>query len=220
MTVTGFRDDLAALNRAIDVDFGDGEVSAEWPGGYPGEIESALIDAVFSIRAKYGATANVGVRGVVTRWRAARGTGRPDDLNFLATDAEPDIGVVAANLSTTGGRLKVDVVSDAARRLMAAGVRNASDFDDPERRREAKWAYIGTKGLGSVTWSYFSMLLGQPDVKADVHVIRYVELATRSEASRERFSSEYVRDLLLASTHSFASVTELDHAIWRFQRSR
>lgn len=215
--MVGFRDDLAALNEAIASDFEDLE-SADWPGGYPGEIESALIDAVFSIRAKYGSSDKVGVRGVVARWREARGVDRPDALAVLATDERPRLAEVAGNRSTTGGRPKAEVVEEAARRLVAAGIVHAADFDDEARRREAKWAYIGTLGLGSVTWSYFSMLLGKPDVKADVHVIRYVELACRGEGAR--FSSEYVRDLMLSSTHRFADVTELDHAIWKLQRSR
>lgn len=35
---------------------------AEWPGGWPGEIEVALIDAVFSIQSRYS-----GVRNVIGR---------------------------------------------------------------------------------------------------------------------------------------------------------
>ncbi|KQP82167.1 hypothetical protein [Aeromicrobium sp. Leaf291] len=218
MTVPGFRDDLAALNAAILKDFPTRE-DPGWPGGYPEEIESALIDAVFSIRAKYGATPDVGVRRVVARWREARGVDRPDDLTFLAGQAGPSLGAVASNRSTTGGRPKVDVVDEAAGRLVEEGVVHAIDLADPERRLAAKWAYIGTKGLGPVTWSYFSMLLGHPDVKADVHVIRYAGRAARSDGSGDRFSSEYVRDLLIASTHPFDDVTELDHAIWKLQRS-
>lgn len=39
-----------------------------WPGGWPGQIEAALLDAVFSIRARYGSP-TTGVRAVVSRWR-------------------------------------------------------------------------------------------------------------------------------------------------------
>lgn len=216
--MSGFREDLNALNAAIRKDFPTRE-DPGWPGGYPEEIESALIDAVFSIRARYGATPDIGVRRVVASWREARGVDRPDDLTFLATQASPSLGAVASNHSTTGGRSKVEVVEEAAGRLVEEGVKHAGELADPQLRLAAKWAYIGTKGLGPVTWSYFSMLLGQPDVKADVHVIRYVGRAARNDGSGDRFSSEYARDLLLASTHPFDDVTELDHAIWKLQRS-
>lgn len=43
------------------------------PGGWPGQIEAALLDAVFSIQARYGGP-TTGVRGVVARspWRPDR----------------------------------------------------------------------------------------------------------------------------------------------------
>src|SRR3954454_24846123 len=59
-----------------------------WPGGWPGEVEAALIDAVFSVRARYGnRTSGTGVYGAVTRWRAHR-TVPADDLAALAATPE------------------------------------------------------------------------------------------------------------------------------------
>ena len=73
--------DLEALQARIKGD--ESELKKfTWPGGWPGEIEAALIDAVFSIRARYGTGEN-GVRGVVKRWRDERGDVL-DDLRALA----------------------------------------------------------------------------------------------------------------------------------------
>jgi len=41
----------------------------QWGGGWPYEIEAALIDAVLSIRNRYGKSPTSGVRGSVTRYR-------------------------------------------------------------------------------------------------------------------------------------------------------
>ena len=60
----------------------------EWPGGWPGKVEAALIDAVLSIRATYGQSHN-GVRGAIQRWQAARDGGALDDLTVLASCAPP-----------------------------------------------------------------------------------------------------------------------------------
>jgi len=48
----------------------------QWGGGWPYEIEAALIDAVLSIRNRYGKSPTSGVRGSVTRYRNKRGNAR------------------------------------------------------------------------------------------------------------------------------------------------
>lgn len=72
--------DLASLKLRLQEDLGR-ELEA-WPGGWQGEIEAALLDAVFSIRARYGGP-HSGVRAVVSRWRAPRDC-QADDLKVLA----------------------------------------------------------------------------------------------------------------------------------------
>ena len=58
---------------------------APWPGGWPYQIELAVLDAVFSIRARYGKSEEeskpaTGVRRVLDHWRCHRATTNPDDL--------------------------------------------------------------------------------------------------------------------------------------------
>ncbi len=54
----------------------------QWGGGWPYEIEAALIDAVLSIRNRYGKSPTSGVRGSVTRYRNKRAM-PADDLEHL-----------------------------------------------------------------------------------------------------------------------------------------
>lgn len=181
-----------------------------WPGGYPDEIDAALVDAVYSIRAKYSATK--GPRGVVDRWRRHRGD--RDDLAVLAATPVADLVPVFGNRQRTGGLLKAEAISRAAGRLRDAGVRHAADLDpaNPEHRR----AYTGVAGLGPVTWAYFAMLLGHAGIKADTWVVRYV----RETLGREVSAEDAGRLLLSAAAELGRPATEVDHAVWLFMRSR
>ena len=206
--------DVQALQKQIDADFPVGS-TVEWPGGWPNEIEAALIDAVFSIRARYG-TETTGVRRVVAAWRAARGSRSLDDLNVLAGQGELNFVELNINSAKASGRLKSELVVEASAGMAAVDVCHAGDLADESRQAAARNAYLSVKGLGPVTWSYFTMLLGYPDVKADVHILNYVKRAI----CRESVTPEEARSLLTAVASTFSDLTHLDHAIWRSERGR
>lgn len=185
-----------------------------WPGGWKGDIEAAVLDAIFSIRARYGGE-NTGVRGVVERWRGSRGEGR-DDLRALeAFDGrENELLEILQNRQKLGnGQTKASAAVAAAKALLKAGVRSSSDVKGTDEERRA-WCSV--TGLGEVTWSYAQMLLGVPGVKADVMVMRFVG----STLGREVPAAE-ARDLVLAAARRMdVDATDLDHAIWSWQRKR
>jgi hypothetical protein len=134
-----------------------------WPGGWPDEIEAALIDAVLSIRANYGSVDN-GVRGAVRRWREHRAVERLDDLSALASIGPEELARVLDNRQVlSGGTSKASGIREAATRLVQAGVRHAAQLDpqSPEHRT----AYTGVRGLSNVTYEYLLMLLHHPGVK-------------------------------------------------------
>jgi hypothetical protein len=120
------------------------------------------------------------------------------------------------------GRPKAEVVTDVATRLVDIGCRRAGDFRPTSSVQRKAW--VQTTGLGPVTWSYLSMLLGNSDVKADTMVTAYV----RNAIGRPHTTSEQVRAIVsqaaahLASSHPEAdseiTATTLDHAIWNYQR--
>jgi len=65
---------------------------ATWPqrgGGWPYEIEAALIDAVLSIRNRYGKSPTSGVRGSVTRYRNKRAMPADDREHLERQDPVP-----------------------------------------------------------------------------------------------------------------------------------
>jgi hypothetical protein len=188
-----------------------GETPESWPGGWPDEIEAALLDAVFSVRARYGnRRRGTGVIGAVDRWRSHR-DGKADDLEVLARASEEEL-VAIANGGKIARRTKAQVVIDAAEALVSVGVVHAGDFADYQEA--AREAYLSVRGCGPVTWAYLRMLLGQEDVKPDTWIIRFVQdvlpqVTTSSEAA---CLVHAVADQLNVSSR------DLDHAIWRYRR--
>ncbi len=68
---------VAAVRRLVAMD------RSGWPGGYPSEIEAALLDTVLSVRARYGQE-NTGVRKRVSKYRLHVKGDRLDSLARLA----------------------------------------------------------------------------------------------------------------------------------------
>ncbi|MDP9402666.1 MAG: hypothetical protein M3P85_04890 [Actinomycetota bacterium] len=185
-----------------------------WPGGWRGELEAALLDSVFSIRARYGGTSS-GVRAVVGRWRTHRCEPLDDLLVLSEFAANPYdlVEILGSRQRLSGGLTKAGGAAAAALSLVGVGVRHACDVtgSDPERD-----AWCSVKGLSEVTWSYVLMLLGVPRVKADVMVRRFVG----STVGRDTSASE-ARSLVMAAADNLGvDATDLDHAIWSWQRQR
>lgn len=68
-----------------------------WPGGYPDQIEAALLDAVFSVQARYGnREKKTGVYGAVWRWHEHRGN-KANDLEVLARTDPAELRTIVAN---------------------------------------------------------------------------------------------------------------------------
>ena len=157
---------LSFVNETI------GKEPVDWPGGYPNEVEAALIDAIFSVRAHYGnRQQKTGVYGAVWRWREHRGWAA-DDLNVLA-ECDPEVLAGITNRGRISRRSKAEVVIDAANSLRGVGVATAADLRTKEDA--ARGAYLSVKGCGRVTWAYLRMLVGMQDVKADTWVMRFVQ---------------------------------------------
>lgn len=184
----------------------------QWPGGWTGEIEAAVLDSVFSVRARYGREHN-GVRGVVARWRGDRQANLNDlaELAKFAGKSEPLAAILQNRQRLSGGLTKAEGAALAARALVDTGIRQAEDVTGAESERRA-WRSV--RGLSDVTWSYVLMLLGTPGVKADVMVRRFV-----GQAIGRAPSAGETRDLVVAAAaQQDVSATALDHAIWSWQR--
>lgn len=187
----------------------------EWPGGYPDQVEAALIDAVLSIRARYG-KADTGVRAAVSRYKDAVGDQTPNSLSRLAEFDAVKLAEVLHNHQMTGAETKASAIVHAARTLSDIGVEAAANIDPKDPGHKA--AYVNVPGLGPVTWYYFTMLIGAQDVKPDEWLKGFVELVLETPMLRD---TEYVRRLVNAAAAKLGvDPRVLDHAIWLYMRSR
>ena len=190
-----------------------GADAAKWPGGWPGDIDAAVIDAVYSIRAKYGnREKGTGVYGAVQRWRAQR-PGGGDDLKVLADFDVANLREIT-NSAKASQRYKAEIVIDVATAFLDRGIRTSADF--AESQDAARQAYLSVKGCGRVTWGYLRMLLGDDDVKPDTWIIRFVGRAVPEVAS----DVEAKRLVVAVSERLGVSRKDLDHAIWRHASGR
>ena len=108
----------------------------KWDGGWPGDIESALVDAVFSARAVYATKNKRGVLALVETWRGER-LRTSYDLTALASEIASDGPIVWAKrfgnsqhspgrpATAPGGPTKAASVLEAAKALSAIGVSSA-----------------------------------------------------------------------------------------------
>lgn len=170
-------------------------------------MELALIDAVLSIRTRYGSASN-GVRGRVQDYARDRSTEAANDLGVLAEMSVDRLRDLLRTTQVTAGTPKPAAVVQAARNLVDVGVRESQDLDPSSLVQ--KRAYCAVRGLGPVTWEYFLMLSHHPGVKADTWIIRFVEAAIGRRADSQE-ASTLVKQ---AAFELGMSSTALDYAIW------
>lgn len=113
-----------ATGEAIERDF---ESFDNWPGGWPDEVEAAVVDSLCSAKARCGNDATTGVRVQVAAWRAYRGRGRLDETAVLVEFPGWNATRTRPPHQRVGGRLKANVIGDVAARFAEAGLWHAAD---------------------------------------------------------------------------------------------
>lgn len=205
--------DVARLVCRVEAELG---TWSSWPGGWPKEADTALIDAVYSTRARYDTV----VRPLVARYQAW--PDRPLDgtlQTLLDVDRDELLRCLANQQRVPGGiALKVDAVIETAGRLICHGLNSPSDIrtaagEDTWRVRRLLQQ---TGGIGPATSNYFLMLIGIDGVKADTLVTAFVDEAI----SRSTTPEECERLVGEAASYFGRSRIELDHAIWRHESDR
>jgi len=184
-------------------------------GGWPTEISTALLDAVFSIRAVYRSqTPGVGVRGRLETFRRRH----PNTTNDLAQLVKLGAQAVEEIMGSTktAQRLKSEVVVEAARGFCGVGVTTADGFRNANVD-EMKAIYTSVRGLGWITFEYFGMHLGIPGTKADTMVTRFVNRCL-AEKNLGTVAAADARALIVSAyeeTNLGATLMHFDHAVWR-----
>jgi hypothetical protein len=201
---------------------------SSYHGGWRGEISTALLDAVYSIRSTYRSDdPRKGVYGRVSTFRQDH-EALKDNLPGLLQWGEENIRSVMGN-TRTRGRLKSEAVVEAAEALISVGVHTAEEFRAADIKTVKK-AYTDVYGLGWITFEYFSMLLGIPGVKADTMIVRFVNAAleatgqpkVQASMARQLVVSAYARSQRSSDAKGSRaeSLTHFEHAIWLTESNR
>jgi hypothetical protein len=208
------------------------------PGGWPGQSELALLDAVFSARASYGRPQDggrpaTGVHRVLDHWRSLRNQKVLDDLERLVAtiDATGLDQLAATNGQRVPGRgadrlTKWEAVRSVAESLVGAGFGSSRPIIEAARGGDRLLvSFTDTPGVGKVTFDYFLVLLAVPGVKADTMVRAFIDEALQDglepgSGDETRVVPAQARTLLLAAADLLDhDPSELDHAAWLYQRS-
>lgn len=203
--------DVKALAEAVRRDLGP--EWARWPGGWPGEIEAAVVDSVCSVRARYGSP-STGVRAQVAAWRTHRDTGELNDVGALVGFTHWNETRIRPLRSKIAGRLKAEIISDVATRFSDEGIVSATDLLGSAASRDI---WMGTPGLGFATWKYVQLLLGVPTAKPDSLLTRYVT----GVIDRPLTPAQIVALIEQTATTEFSIDAHLlDHALWRYESAK
>lgn len=177
------------------------------------------------------------VEKVVNNYRAYRrdqgGNADADSADVLAaTFAElgghkawaARIGNGNRTSTHAGAPLKACAIEAEAKGLIDLGIRTARQLRnaaaDPNELAQVKKEWLTIPGQGSgVTWHYVQMLAGIPGIKPDRMIIRFVTAAL--ELARSKITQSFCVEILTAvASELLMTPTNLDHAIWNYQRRR
>ena len=214
---------LAHIRATIDPDPAEWE---RWPGGWVGDIEAALVDAVFSARAVYKPERGRGIHAQVVKWREARHRLEYSLDALLAEIDELGVEQWARNFgnrqrsprrleSAPLGASKAAAVRQGASALREHGFNtalqiNLGDVDYVKR------ALQSVPGIGYATANYFLMLLGAPGVKPDRMIRRFLREALCRDV-KDREAETLIR---AAAVPLDVQPHKVDHAIWRHESDR
>ncbi|MDD7812448.1 hypothetical protein PP713_07725 [Mycobacterium sp. CSUR Q5927] len=204
---------------------------AKAPTGYRDGLALCIVDSVQSTGVTYSS-----VERIVDRYRAYRrdqgGDPNSDGVpELLATFEElggPDSWAEQIGnrnrTSTRNGVLKAEAIRAAAQTLAADGIETTADLRDAAGDEDrlvrvgAAWRAVAGQRSG-ITWHYVQMLAGIPGVKPDRMICRFV--ADSLTVPRKSITTEFAGAIVTAAAEALElSLTDLDHAIWQWQRMR
>lgn len=210
--------DTALLVNAVQTNLGS---HTTWPRlvGYPGDIEAALVDAVFSTRYLYTTPRGNGLQPKIDAWIRQRN--RPHGPTTHALINEISAAGGADHWATThltkhrvAGRPKGAVVLEAAELLSWRGYASASDVTTCNLLMFLDLLQA-VEGVGLPTARYVAMLLGFPEVKPDIWVKGYLKKAL-GRPVRDAYAIAAVK---CVAQELRVPVSALEHAMWSYERT-
>lgn len=204
-----------------------------YPGGWPDQISLALVDAVFSIGARYETTEGKGVLPRLQRLSKSWDEASQDPRNSLMALTEYNEALIREFMGSgkvapgkSFEKYKSIAAIEAAQEIQKLGINSSEDlisywYGSKKQQSDLRKAYTSVYGLGKVTFEYFLMLLGLPGVKADRMITRFVATAIgASSITAERAHSLIMDSYQESSIKHAVSLISFEHGIWLYQSER
>ena len=187
--------------------------------GYRGDIETSLIDAVYSLRYAYNTKNGKGLTPKIDQWKDSRkrkvfscGSLIAEIDNCGGPKAWTAINFTNHKLS---GRLKAEIVYEAAVKLKKSGFDRSNQVNLRNLDQFLK-ILESVKGISTAGSHYVAMLLGfKGETKPDRMIHNFI-----IDATGYWFTNLEAIEIIQASARQIGEkdVRKLDHAIWSFQR--
>jgi hypothetical protein len=222
--------ELETLEQACRSMLGDpGKLKLSGEYGYRDGLALCVIDSVQSTGVKYGSVHNVVNRYKEFRRQQSGDPKRDGTLELLKTFADlggPEgwsrrIGNANRTFARSWAPLKAEAVFDCATVLHDAGITTTAELQvDKADLGAVRDNWLSAPGQKSgVTWHYLLMLAGMPGVKPDRMILRFVGRALGVNPRQVR-PDQAVSLVSEAAECLGLSPTDLDHAIWQYERRR
>lgn len=208
-------------------------------GYYYNSVVLCIIDAVYSIGARYSSTENTVFRYCrKIKIEPFRKYGSPTSSiinehtvsDFLDIIKGHSYEALAASLfenkqrtSTNNGILKAQAVCEFAEILQANNINSFADVPRMYNNLRIENQIRGIRGQGTgISLNYFYMLSGNDDlIKADRHILRFIYEATGQEVNKqqaEAMLTSCVDKLRVRFPHLTCRL--LDHTIWSYMSTK
>lgn len=205
---------------------------------YYANLPLCVIDAVYSIGAKYTSTKNTVeyycTFAKVPRFRAFGSSypvthGQHAISDFLAEYGSKSFEDAAAVLfnnkqrtSSTNGILKAEATKHFADCLLKHGVDLFQDVPHAVADKSLEENIKKIRGQSSgVSWKYFLMLAGSETlIKPDRMILRFIKRVTGKKTEVQK-AQGLLEKVLKQLTNEFPNLTlrKLDHEIWKYERN-
>lgn len=205
---------------------------SEAPDGYPDSLALCIVDSVQSTMVRYSTVEQV-LRNYRTYRREHGGDPNTDSAADLAATFKELKGHMAwakrigtRNKTSThkGAPLKAYAIEAEANAMVEMNVETTQDLravaEDTDKLARVKKAWLQVPGQRSgITWHYVQMLAGIPGIKPDRMITRFVAKALDQPV--KTITPSFCVEILTAASETLTmTATELDHAIWNYQRAR
>lgn len=219
------REDVHVLVEYCSEHLGPKESWIE-PDGYPDSLALCIIDSIYSTGSNYQSVVNVinkyktdlGSRDSASDLLAAiRQAGGPEEwASNVVCNSKPAH-------TRKGAPLKASVIYEAAQMLLRNRIDTVQDLvdflkdDEQKASLQRQWKGLPSQRSG-ITYNYFILLAGQPSVKPDRMILRFLQKALGLPKAP---NSGEASELVAAAAHVLdVSPRTLDHTIWRTESGR